>query len=104
MKMKYKEELKLFIRVLFSPSCWIRNTRCCPIWDYQLRKELQNPVFTDADRYTIKLNGVCLWSGNFPYASYSLHPPIGYESLPSRRTVFLIHDAIARHNCEGFDK
>lgn len=89
-------EIWLLIRVLLSPSCWIRNKGIDPYLDKWLRLQLINPQFNDdSGVYTIKLNGKRLWIGNYPYDCY--HIVNKEDGLPTRRTVLLMKAAIAKY-------
>ena len=94
-------EIWLLIRVLLSPSCWIRNKGIDPYLDKWLRQQLINPQFSDNhSNHTIKLNGKSIWSSNYPYDCYHLnHINCG---LPTRRTVLLTKAAIDKYRGSKF--
>lgn len=86
-----KDKLIDFLKILVTPNCWFRPEITDKEWDKKLRKELQNPVFSDSERYTVKLNGTTIWTGNYPYCCYIEYDeefPDKKFCLPSRRTVF----------------
>ena len=67
MKKYYLSDFMYSVRAFFSSGCWIRNRRTCRKWDNKLRELLKNPVFTDYNTYTVKINGVEIWVENYPY-------------------------------------
>ena len=80
--------MKWFISIIFNilqPSCWMRNHSYCKYWDAEINKQLDNPVFTEFSKHTVKLNGTNIWVANYPY-SYG-NAMDNSESLPSRQTV-----------------
>ena len=86
-----------FLRVLLTPSCWIRNYRTSPhlsrfIQDH-LRAGEQPEVLNG---FHAKLGGKVLWVRNYPYgygseAAFATRGPI-----PDRKTVFMLADAVDR--------
>ncbi len=90
-----------FLRTLLHPSCWTRNFRTNIEWDAYLNVMLDNPHFSRLSGFTIHLNKVPVWIGNFPYAYGSLFPS-GADSnkLPKRSTVWRLHDAVEKHRRE----
>lgn len=92
-------ELLCFMRIFVTPSCWIRNERTDKHWDRRIRKELENPTFTDFTGRTVRLNGAKIWIANHPYASVTNHDR-GIGGMPSRRTVFMFDDALRRSLAE----
>ena len=93
-------ELMLLIRVLLTPSYWIRIYRYDSSYDKWLRLQLINPIFTDMDAHTIKLNGKLIWIASYPYGSYRLFD--GSE-LPSRRTPLLMKAAIDNYRFREYN-
>ncbi len=91
-----KKELYYFWRVLITPSCWVRCQKTNKPWDRALRRVLEKPVFTNASQYHAELNGYKLWVENFPYA-YATDDTNKIKGMPTRRTVFMIHDALSEH-------
>lgn len=91
-------ELMLLIRVLLSPSYWIRIYRYDSSYDKWLRLQLRNPIFTDMDKHTIKLNGKLIWIASYPYGSYRTY---NGSELPSRRTTLLMKCAIQKYTFEN---
>lgn len=80
------------LRILFTPACWIRN--------YPTSKKLTKFINDSLDaghipvvesRYTHKLNGKIIWTGNYPYA-YGLSEK--RNCAPDRITVFRLFDVI----------
>lgn len=83
--------IKYLFNVLTEPRCWIRLGRTNNAWDELINKALDNPKFERYSEYTVFLNGINLWIGNFPYA-FGSHNGDDSFGLPSRRTVFRLRD------------
>lgn len=99
-----KKELKLWFRVLTTPDCWIRLGKTNKEWDAELREHLKNPVF-EKNEYSpdliIKLNGIRVWVSNYPYSYGDKHCESDKpRKLPSRRTVFMLFDAVQKYKSE----
>lgn len=89
------DRIKTVLRILMTPKCWARNYLTHKKWDKALREQLLNPVFTEISEHSVKLNGVEIWVANYPYAYGSQYSSRTREKyLPSRATVFLLHDML----------
>lgn len=81
------------IRILTTPSCWIRNyptDRALSKWiNYSLNRGY-SPEYLS--RYNCSLNGKVLWIANYPYA-YG-HLDNGHSGMPDRTTVFRLKKAL----------
>jgi len=86
-------DLLYFLRVIFTPSCWIRNEFTNREWDREINIQLQNPVFTKKSEYTCDFNGQKIWISNYPY-DYCTDYETGIKGMPSRKTVFKFKDAL----------
>jgi len=88
-----------YMRIILTPSCWIRVGSTDKAWDSLVQEQLKNPVFTNNKEFTVELNGVELWIGNYP-CKYGTDHSFGYgnfgtdDYLPSMVTVFKLKDAI----------
>ena len=82
-----------FLRVIFTPACWIRNESTNWDWDREINFQLQNPIFTENGSHTCVLNGQTIWTSNYPYA-YCIDDETGIKGMPSRITVFKFKDAL----------
>lgn len=78
-------ELKWFLKVLFTPACWVQNYPYSKDWDEKLKRLLEERRFVNVTYYTAEISGHVVWIANHPYASFSLYR----EPLvrPSRRTI-----------------
>jgi hypothetical protein len=77
--------MKNLLRILSTPSCWIRNHSTDKTWDLILRQAMAKHKFEPVTQYTAKLGDLIVWVRNHPYCSF--HPE-GMEVLPRRSTVF----------------
>lgn len=93
-------ELYYLLRVLITPSCWIRNYPTNNYWDRSVRLNLKNPDFTLINRCEVRLNGKKIWIANHPYASVTDAETHNDNVMPSRRTVFMFGDALDKYISE----
>jgi len=88
--------MKTLFRILTTPSCWIRNEITNKYVSNFIKKSLDDghvPIMIN--QYTHRLNNKCIWTSNYPYSFgylYNDHT----KSLPDRRTVFRLYDAIMK--------
>ena len=97
------EDIKNAIRVVMTPSCWIRNYRTSKEWDRELNHLLDTEDF-EIHNFHLRFvkSGTCIWIANYPYAFGDRITPLenfyGYvNKLPARKTVFRLYDKI----CSG---
>ena len=88
------------IRVLTTPSCWIRNRSTNKIWDREINLQLNNPTFTEVGNATCRLNGQAIWTENYPYDSFT-DRETGISGMPSTKTVFRFNDILDKHKMAG---
>ena len=60
-----------FLRVLFTPACWVAHKKYSADWDMELNVLLANYKFKYTDEFTASLGGTEIWISNHPYASFS---------------------------------
>ena len=91
-------KLKTILRILTTPSCWIRNHKTDLIWDMKLNQLLDKYDFADIEEHTARLGDQKVWIKNHPFASFSpYNRPYGpLHVLPKRETVFRAHDKLVR--------
>lgn len=92
-----KKILGLIADIVFTlahPSHWIRLRSTNKCLDEFILEALKNPKFESYGRYTIVLNGVILWIGNYPYSFGYVHNSPDTAGMPSRRTVAKLKKAI----------
>jgi len=82
--------MKHLLRVLTSPSCWLRSAATNKELDAAINKLLDAGVNITADGYMATLGPIFLWAEAFPYI-HGGHTVDGI-GLPSRRTVFRLYD------------
>lgn len=79
------------LRILLTPSCWLRNYKTCPHMSRFINAALdRGEVPTQPDPYRIELAGKNFWGENYPYA----YGHVG-NLMPDRTTVFRLADAVA---------
>lgn len=83
------KNLKYLVRVLLTPTCWIRNERTNNVWDRELNQLMEKYDFQPITGYTARLGPVELWVANHPYASFTLR---NQTFLPKRTTVLRAYD------------
>lgn len=84
----------MFLRILFTPSCWIRNHPTSLEWDEWLSKALEDPEISELGNHDCLINGKGVWISNYPYCYGG---PRRVWVLPKRSTVFRLHDIITNH-------
>ena len=92
--MNFKWWLKYTIKVLLTPSCWVRIHRTSRIWDKQLQKLLEENKWRNHDWYTAYLDNNEIWISNHPYASFCPYKPVKLNVLPRRKTVLYAADRL----------
>lgn len=85
--------MKNILRILTTPFCWLRNHRTNKMWDNKLNELLDNYEFEIVNNYTASLGGRELWYRNSPYACFTA-PWMGYDVMPTRKTVFRALDKL----------
>ncbi len=61
-----------WLKVLFTPLCWLQNNSYSAGWDFELRELMNEHDFVYIDQYIAKIGGVIIWIENHPYSSF--HP------------------------------
>lgn len=93
--------MKYFFKILFTPSCWLRNYPTSRPLSNKINKLLDEghlPKVVDSGpffgrAYTAQLgDDMTLWIENFPYAYGSVYP-YG-KTMPDRATVFRLAEAV----------
>ncbi len=86
--------MKTLFRILTTPLCWIRDRSTNKYVSNFINKSLDDghvPIMID--NYTHKLNGKLIWTSNYPYSFGNIYND-QTRSLPDRKTVFRLYDAI----------
>jgi len=88
-------------KVGINPGTWMRNYGYSKHVDKFILTALENPKFEYGNPYTqydnvIKLNGVTVWVGNYPYAYGYLYNR-SQVGMPSRKTVVKLKKALDAH-------
>jgi len=100
------DELKHILRVISTPSCWLRNYPTSESWDYALNRLLDkySPSVSHMRCHTIMLGETEVWIANKFYAyghEYRWRQRhFGGFKLPSRKTAFRLNDAIMKMNAK----
>ena len=79
------KELLLDLQYIFRPSFWMQNGLTCKVWDKRLNKLMDEAkVVTRTSEYSVSIDGVPIWTGNYPYAYGNMY--CGSRLLPKCRT------------------
>lgn len=85
------------LRVLLTPSCWMRVGKYSTEWDLEFTELMENHTFEGRKEYSVQLGPVRVWLGNHPYASFSSFKYDGQVvcgPLPKRITVLRAMDKL----------
>lgn len=87
-------KLRELIRILTTPSCWLRNYPYSPELDRQLNELMDKHTFVPLGAHRAQLGPIVLWTANHPYASFHImfNDLTSMRLMPSRATVFRAHD------------
>ena len=94
--------MKYWLKVLFTPNCWLQNKHYSPVWDAQLRHLLDSgEKFGDISRTgcSAKIGNYEVWIENHPYASFT--PYTGMKVRPSRATILRAMDHLVKDVLEA---
>ena len=94
-------KIKTLFRILLTPSCWIRNHKTNNALSTFINNALDNGyAIVIIDRFTVMLNEVELWVGNYPHAfgwDYVYRKTYGVcPGMPDRATVFRLYDELQK--------
>lgn len=84
--------MKYFLKVVFTPSCWLQIHPYSSIWDKQLNKLMETHTFTNVTGFTANLGNVRVWIENYPYAAFT--PDRSMTVRPSRRTILKAYEKL----------
>lgn len=97
-KMKKSTYFKYLMKVLITPSCWVRSYQTSEVNDEKLLDLLKKHKFKKIDNSTASLGGVVFWVGNHPYSSFFLIKASALTTkekmLPKRTTVLYAYDRL----------
>jgi len=101
-----KDRLRLYFRILTTPSSWRRCYETGIVWDFTLNYLLDEPEFStcgdNSSSSVILLNGVRIWiNEDAGYYSYGIQL-MGDGVNPSRKTQYRLHDIIQHHKEQGW--
>jgi len=60
-----------WLKVLFTPSCWLQNNSYSAGWNMELKMLMNENKFEDLGSGVVRLGGVVIWANNHPYASFN---------------------------------
>ena len=96
--MKKSTYFKYLMKVLITPSCWVRIYQSSEAHDAKLLDLLKKYKFEKIDNFTTSLGGVVFWIKNHPYASFYLFKEsfqtTKEKMLPKRTTVLYAYDRL----------
>ena len=87
-------KLSMLLRILTTPSCWIRNYAYSHAWDKELNALMDKYNFEPSTVAVATLGPYTVWIENHPYASFHQYLPNTIKLLPSRATVFRAMDKL----------
>lgn len=94
--------IKTFLRILFTPECWVRNNLTSPKVTKFINDSLDaGHLPVSSGLYTHELNGKTIWTANYPYAYGRIcidGSVLKTTKLPDRATVFRLHDVIEQES------
>jgi hypothetical protein len=90
--------MKDFFRYLFKPSFWQSNTGVSLAWDMELNLILDNVKEISFNTHTTKIDGVEIWTSNYPYAYGNAREIPG--CFPKRRTRERLYNFIQYQKLE----
>lgn len=96
--MNFKWWLKYTIKVLITPSCWIRDQSTSKVWDMRFLKLLEENKWERPEPYTACLGNIEIWTSSHPYASFSAWNPVRLRVIPSRKTSLYAMDRLERES------
>jgi len=94
-----------WLKVLFTPSCWMQNNPYSAGWNMELKMLLSEHKFKRLDKDTlVKLGGVVIWVNNHPYSSFNTWDSLAHKHetgleydddvRPSRATILKAWDQL----------
>ena len=83
-----------YLRVLFSPGCWMTVGRYSKIWDERLNDLMRLHSFEAVDRFTAKIGPETVWIRNHPYASFKTYRIGAAGPIPKRITMLKAMDQL----------
>jgi hypothetical protein len=77
--------------VLFDPRFWVRNDPVCHDYSDELERQLASgAVPVRRCEYTHTLNGVVIWTGNWPYGFGNIYKGKASGDLPRRKVAIAL--------------
>lgn len=98
--------MKYWLKVLFTPSCWLQNESYNSEWDEELNRLMDSgEKFKDVSSHTAIIGGHCVWIRNHPYASFTpYYTAIPQIIRPSRATILRAMDKLVADAIEAKTK
>jgi len=93
--------LKFWLHLLANPAFFIRNHPYDARTDEIVRDLMNNGTTFSLNEYTLKIDGVAIWTSNYPYAFGRIN---GIPALPSRKTAYLLKNLIDKMEKEQENK
>lgn len=98
------KKLKLWWRILTTPSCWERQKKTSKELSDYINRELDKKTPIQViDEYEMRLGDVTLWIKNYPY-SFGYFIRFSRFGMPDRATVFRLYDALQELKKESEQK
>ena len=81
--------MKIDWQRLFTPTAWFQIYQTDRLWDKELNDILDNIQSIEFTNYTTTINGITLWTSNWPYAygfAFDGHAFSKTPALPTMKT------------------
>lgn len=91
--------IRAWLKVIFTPSCWLQNNVYSETWDKKLNQLMAIRDFDVIDEYHAKIGGYTVWIKNHPYASFSPVGPI-INVRPRRSTILMAGEKVINDLCK----
>jgi hypothetical protein len=86
--------MPVLLRILTTPSCWMRNRRFDARVDVVLNKLLDEYAVTKLTAHHMVIGGRVVWVANWPYCFGHFTDRSDAMGLPSRATCFRLRDRL----------
>ena len=100
------KNIKYFLKVITTPSCWIQVDKYSKDWDDILNKLLEKENFKDFGTHRAKIGNTEVWVSNMPYGAFSVTLDNKTVLRPKRTTIFKAYEKYLRdyliHNTGGW--
>lgn len=91
-----KHFYKMYLFPVLHPRGWIQSDPTCLVWDKVLLDLINNPKNVNLGKYITIVDGVGIWTSNFPYAYGRCRSDDFYPTdfLPTLHTRYILRKKI----------